>query len=86
MMNSTSLMMLGREFRARVARRLVPLWVVVGLRDQMPNLDPYVGCPGVGFSIHWGGSSNCMWVAVLSSAAVGGAPRSTYFDPAMFMV
>ena len=31
-----------------------------------------------------GGSSTCMWVAVLSSAAVGGAPRSTYLDPAMF--
>ena len=32
-----------------------------------------------------GGSSTCMWVAVLSSAAVGGAPRSTYLDHAMFL-
>ena len=28
-----------------------------------------------------GGSSTCMCVAVLSSAAVGTAPRSTYLDP-----
>ena len=31
-----------------------------------------------------GGSSTCMWVAVLSSAGVGIAPRSTYRDPAIF--
>ena len=43
MMNPMSLMTLVLEFRARVARRLVPLGVVVDLRDQMPNLDPYVG-------------------------------------------
>ena len=30
-----------------------------------------------------GGSSTCIWVAVLSSAAVGTAPRSTYRDPIM---
>ena len=30
-----------------------------------------------------GGSSTCIWVAVRSSAAVGGAPKSTYLDPAM---
>ena len=38
------------------------------------------GCPG---SLG-GGSSTCMWVAVLSSAGVGMAPKSTYRDPAMF--
>ena len=31
-----------------------------------------------------GGSSTCMWVAVLSSAGVGIAPKSTYRDPAIF--
>ena len=31
-----------------------------------------------------GGSSTCMCVAVLSSAGVGIAPRSTYRDPAIF--
>ena len=30
-----------------------------------------------------GGSSTCIWVAVLSSTAVGIAPKSTYRDPAM---
>ena len=30
-----------------------------------------------------GGSSICMCVAVLSSAAVGMAPKSTYLDPVM---
>ena len=30
-----------------------------------------------------GGSSTCIWVAVLSSAAVGMAPKSTYLDPVM---
>ena len=42
-MNLMSPTALDREFRARVARRLVPLGVVVGLRDQIPNLDPYQG-------------------------------------------
>ena len=30
-----------------------------------------------------GGSSTCIWVAVLSSTTVGMAPKSTYLDPVM---
>ena len=32
-----------------------------------------------------GGSSTCIWVAVLSSATVGIAPKSTYLDPVMLL-
>ena len=32
-----------------------------------------------------GGSSTCIWVAVLSSAAVGMGPKSTYLDPVMLL-
>ena len=52
-----------------------------------PDAKP--GSPGGGLASAevsiGGGSSTCMWVAVLSSAAVGVAPRSTYLDPTIFL-
>ena len=38
-------------------------------------------CGGLSDTSIGGGSSTCICVAVLSSAAVGTAPRSTYLDP-----
>ena len=53
--------------------------LVTGRREPDDNPGSLLGLS----SSIGGGSSTCMWVAVLSSATVGRAPRSTYREPIM---